>query len=295
MWTLLCTAAAVAGPEVVVADSPEGRPDARVVAGDGATLSLVYGGEQEGAVGACACDAYPKGGLGRVRTMTEAIRAADPSVPVLLLNPGAWRASANAGGGLAPEAVDRNVHLDRALGVVGFDALNVSYRDRPSLPEVEGAVSATHGPVAVRTFDLDGLRVVVTGVSRAGLPFLQPEGLSPPPPVEAVTGLALRPEDLVVVLAYDVGADAKALAAVPGVDVVIDAARWIGRYDPVRVGDALWVRSWDASTRLGELRLWVEDGRVVRAVDRMIDLGPDVPVDREIARIARDQARTLAD
>lgn len=94
-----------------------------------------------------------------------------------------------------------------------------------------------------------------------------------------------------VVLAYDLPRQVQAIAAVPGVDVVIEADDYAARYEPMVLGQAVWVRSWDETTRLGELRLWVEDGRVVRALDRMIDLGPDVPEPPALRKLAKEQAR----
>src|SRR5688572_15918587 len=120
-------------PEIAAEEAPSGAPATRALAGDGASVVLLYGGEQEGRIGACACDAWPKGGFGRIGAMTEAIRAADPSVPVLLLNPGGWLTSEHAEGALVPEAIAANAFVRRALGVVPYDALNVSWRDLPGI------------------------------------------------------------------------------------------------------------------------------------------------------------------
>lgn len=280
--------------QIVAEEAPSGAPAARAIAGDGASVVLVYGGEQQGWVGACACDAYPKGGFARIAAMTDAIRAADPAVPVLLLNPGGWLTSDHEAGVLVPQSVADNGFVHRALAEVRYDALNVTWRDLPGLQDpLAGLVSATHqGPAPPSvTFDAAGLRVVVTGVSRRGPPFLEPAGSTVAAPIEALRSLALRPEDLVVVLAYDLPREIEAIASLPGVDVVIEADDYNARYDPTLVGEALWVRTWDETTRLGELRLWVEDGRVVRALDRMIDLGPDVPEPQALRRLAKEQAR----
>jgi hypothetical protein len=216
---------------------------------------------------------------------------------VLLLNPGGWLTGDHDQGVLVPRAVEDNAFVRRALALVRYDALNVSWRDLPGLGDgVPGLVSATHqglAPVATtETVDAGGLQVVITGVSRRGPPFLEPAGTTVLGPVEAVRALPLRDEDLVVVLARNVPREVQALAALPGVDVVIEADDYNARYPPTLVGSTLWVRSWDESTRLGELRLWVEDGHVVRALDRMIDLGPDVPEMPELRRLAREQARS---
>jgi hypothetical protein len=46
--------------------------------------------------------------------------------------------------------------------------------------------------------------------------------------------------------------------------------------------------------RLGELRLVIEDGRIAQAMDRKIDLDPEVPDQRSLQAVVRS-ARTALD
>jgi hypothetical protein len=151
-----------------------------------------------------------------------------------------------------------------------------------------GLVSATHRPEGLpvereRTFDLDGLRVVVTAVSGEGPPWWLPEGAAVTDPVEALGAVERRDEDLVVVLAYELAPRIDQLAALPGVDVVVDAARWNGRFAPRISGGAVVVRTRDEGLSADELRLWVDQGRVTRAVDRVIALGSEIADDRRVS------------
>lgn len=292
-WAL----AALAAPEVISEGVPPTAPLHEVQrVGDGASLALVYAGEQGGRIGPCGCDASPKGGLGGLATWVAAAREADDTVPVLLLNPGAWASSATDIGVLTAAAKRNNAWFHRAWYEVRFDAANVTFRDIPSLAPHPGLVSATHRPTDApvaryKTFELGGLKVAVTGVSRDGLEYRRPTDTHVEAPLDALRALLpeLRQHDLVVVLAYDVGRDIAEIAALPGVDVVIEAAAYTERWPPLAVGDAVWVRSRDAGAELGELRLWVEDGVVVRAVDRRLPVGPDLATPPRIERLEQRQ------
>lgn len=278
----------VVSPAVPVAEAQ--------VAGDGADLVIVYAGEQHGDIGPCGCDSWPKGGLGGLATWVDAVRASDPQVPVLLLNPGAWASSVTDAGVLTRAAIRDNDWFHRAWYEVRFDAANVSFRDLPSVVPHPGLVSATHRPpndavTRYKTFELGDLRVAVTGVSRDGLEYLRPTGTTVQTPVAAVRDLLpeLADHDLVVVLAYDVPKEVAAIASLPGVDVVIEAAGYTERWPPLAMGDAVWVRSRDLGAEVGELRLWVDDGKVTRAEDRRATIGPDVPKRPRIERLERLQ------
>lgn len=296
----LLVAAAAAAPEAVPAPAAEGPLAERLVSGDGASLVLLYGGEQQGQVGPCGCEVVPRGGLGRSWSVADALRAG--AAPVLLLNAGAWLSSSHDQGALTDEARAANERVHRALRAAPWDALNVGFRDLPGLVDGgarQGLVSANLRPpdavpvVRYRRFELPGLSVAVTGLTRPGPPFLRPEGTVALDPEEALR--ALLPElagvDVVVVLAYDLADRIEAIGALPGVDVVIDASSWNARYGPWTAGDAVWVRSWDQGRWLGELRLWVEDGRVTRAVDRVHALGDDLPTPEPIRRLEREERR----
>ncbi|MEZ5397924.1 MAG: hypothetical protein R2724_34870 [Bryobacterales bacterium] len=274
MTAALLALAALAAPEVRVDDPAR----AALAPPDGADLVLVYAAGQDGAIGPCGCGGA--GGLPRLGAYVGSLR--ERGEPVLLLAPGGWMASVGAGDALSSWSVETNAWFHRALAELRYDALLVSYRDLAGAAAAghPGYVSATHRPAALpvaryKVFDVDGLRVAVTGVSRDGLQSMQPALRGPvAAPVPAVRALLpeLADADVVVVLAFEVPREVPALAALPGVDVVIEAADYDERWPAVAEGDAVWVRSLAGGVRAGELRLWVEDGRVVRAVDRQVPL-----------------------
>lgn len=298
-------AAAWAGPEVEAVDVNRGALADRLAPADDATLVLLYSAEQDGEIGPCGCDVHPTGGLPWLAAYRDAVREARPDVPVLLVNAGGYLASTpdSDGDDLLAYARDTNLWFHRALSEIQFDALNVGFRDLAGTVPAShpGQVSVSHRspgvPVArYKTFDLDGLRVVVTGASRAGLRGLEPAGTAVTSPLAGVRAvlpeiLATGPGDpLVVVLLFDAPRDAEPIARLPGVDVVIEAGGYAERWPPVAVGDAVWVRSRAAGSRVGELRLWVEDGRVVRAVDRAVILDAGLRPDRRLEALQRGQA-----
>jgi hypothetical protein len=63
----------------------------------------------------------------------------------------------------------------------------------------------------------------------------------------------------------------------PGVDVVVDAARYHGRYAPLTDG-ALHVRTWEQGQRLTELRLWMGADGPTKARVRQVDLDGELGV-----------------
>lgn len=290
IWLGLASAA----PEVEGINVPRVPLSQRVVADD-ASVVLLYGGEQRGEIGPCGCELEPLGGLARASTYAAAARATDPDTPVFLLNAGAWLSNTSLERQLLPETLQRNAEVHAALRDQPWDVLNVSFRDWPDVASGPrpGLVSAnTRAPgvpvVRYRLLSAGAHTIAVTGVTRAGLPHLQPPGATADPPVAALT--ELLPElqhraDVVVVLIYDLPRAAEAIAGLPGVDVVIEAGGYRARWGPWVEGQAVWVRSWEATERLGELRLWIEEGSVVRAVQRTIDL--DASLDAGLTRPGR--------
>lgn len=276
-------AVARAAPDLETGDDAPPAP--------GASLVLLYAGEHGGELGPCGCEGWPRGGLGALATAAGVVRA--EGAPTLVLNPGGWLSAEATFGELSEAAIARNLVFHRALYEFGFDAANVGWRELPSvaLGPHPGLVSATHRapelPVArYKRFELGGLDVAVTGVSRDGLPYLRPPGTAIVDPVEAVRSLVATVDaDVWVVLAYEVERDVPAIARLPGVDVVIDAADHPERWPPEAVGDAVWVRSTAQGKAMGELRLWIERGAIVRAVERQVPLGPDVVPDPSVERI----------
>lgn len=278
--------------QVVVGQGPASE---RVVAGDGATLSLVLVGENDGTVGGCGCDQSPRGGLPRVATLIDARRAAEPEVPSLLLHAGNWLSVAGTMGELDPKTIERNRAVHRALGELRFDALAATWRDLPGIPDGPhpGMVSATFRPPGLpvlrqKAFDAAGVHVIVTSVSREGPPWMLPEGTEPIEPIAALASVERGPGDLVVVLAYGLADRVEELAALPDVDLVVDTAAWTGFWEPRVVGEAVVVRTRAEALTADELRLWVDGGRITRLVDRVVPLDAALAEDRRVARHALD-------
>ena len=282
----------------------------RVAVPDDAQLVLFYGGEQMGSMDTCGCPKRPRGSLARVEGYREASRKVHDA-PDLLLNTGNWLDDTiGLDGQLRQDVWVMNDWMVQGLEAGGWDALNVTFRDLPWL-EASGrfppaAVSANIRPVADgvegfathRLLEAGGQTVAVTGVSREGMSFLQPESYAFADPVAAVE--ALLPEltasaDLVVVLAFDVRERMNELAALDGVDVIIEGGEFHGRWQPHAEGDLVWVRSHYQTQRLGELRLRHAGGRVLAARDRQIDLDEEIPSDRALARMSRDARADIED
>lgn len=267
------------GPALISELANTGGLRSRLAEPDDADLVLLYGGEQGGWMGVCGCDARPLGSLARV----EGYRRALPDEPpVLLLDAGGWLDDAKAADGALRADVDLS-NAAMVQGLSGWDALNVADPDLPWLSAhgfPDQAVSASlSGVPSVRVLDA-GLTVAVTGVAGEGA-------------VAAVEAVLPVDADLVVVLAHDVGRQARELARLEGVDVLVEAGGFSERYPPVWDGAAVWVRTDDETRRLGELRLVVEDGRVVAAKDRLIDLDDRIPSDRRLRALHEDTIRRV--
>ena len=86
---------------------------------------------------------------------------------------------------------------------------------------------------------------------------------------------------------------ARTLAKRGGVDVVVDTAGHRSFDPPVRLGDAVWVRSHYQTMRLGELRMGLSSGRVAWASDRKIDLDEAIPDHPEQGRLSSAAAQEL--
>ncbi|MCB9668734.1 MAG: hypothetical protein H6734_04580 [Alphaproteobacteria bacterium] len=312
MWMLLSLA--LADPSVVGTHVTEGRLADRIVNAP-ADVVLLYGGEQRGSQGDCGCPHDPRGSLGRTEAYAEAVRAT--GVPVLLLNPGNWlNDPVGEGNTLRPDAWVQDDLMVRAIEAGSWDALNVSFRDLPFLGDPEhGPRQLPDGVVSANARGLEGLpdhvvlpagdlKVAVTGVTLWSKPYLQPAGVEQLDPVDALSALlpSLNAEaDVVVVLAYGLGKRAKELASLD-IDVLIEADGLRTRYDPVVWEGTVWVRGYEQTQVLGELRLTVSEGEVVRAFDRGVDLDGDIPwprawrkrYKRDLAAVREAQERTLA-
>lgn len=279
----------------------------RLAQPDAAEVVLFYGSEEGGSLEPCGCDAQPRGGLARAATYMDAVRAADPGRPTVFVNAGQWLDdSAMLDGRLRPDATERNRWMVAGLQQVGLDAANASIRDLPALSalgappdlDIVSAHLQGDGIDAARRIDAGGLTIAITGVSSPGPALHEVPGFVLGHPVQdsRATLRSLRESaDLVVLLTYADPKAARTLAREGLVDVVIDAFEHSAQYAPIRVGDAIWVRSHAGTERLGELRLWREEG-VWQAVDRKVELDDGVPArddEAALAGAARDAIQAV--
>jgi len=315
VWLLACAhpsppAIAMPEPEGVISESVRSGPArGRLIVGDGADLVLLYGGEQEGQMGPCGCEYRERGSLARVDGYRRLLERSDGDTPTILLNAGAWLD--NTIGDTLDLRVDAkvaNVGMTEAVALGRWDVLNVGFRDMPWFREATfpaNAVSANVrpidgavGPEPYVVVEAGALRVAVTGLSVEGMTFIQPETHRYEDPFASLEALIpeMREEaDLVVVLGYHLGRTATQLTQLD-VDVLIDADGYKEQYEPTLENGTLWVRSRWRTERLGELRLFLEDGTIRGARDRMIDLDHRIPETRSLLRLdrrvqtARDEA-----
>lgn len=279
-----------------------GPPSARVSTKP-ADLVLFYAGEHKGSLESCGCPNRPRGSLTRMLSYIDASRAANPGVPDLVLNGGYWLDdTGDFSGGLRADVPVLNRWLVAGFDLVGFDAANVTPHELPGLDALAEippwAVSANvvgSGDKALATgiiLTKGGLRVGVTGITAMGATSGQNGSFTVEDPY--APGLAalnaLAPQvDVLVLLAYRAPEVARALAeAVPALDVVIDTNEHRSLYEPLMVGNAIWVRSHYETLRLGELRLNVEDQAAKLVIDRKIDLDPELPDAPGLAALLTD-------
>lgn len=282
MWNLLTIA--LAAPDVLGTRVTEGSLQERLAA-EPVDLVLLYGGEQRGSMDTCGCPNDPRGSLGRLEAYAGAVR--EQGSPVVLLNPGNWLDDpVGSDNRLRADARIANAHMVDAVEAGRWDALNVGFRDLPYLGETgtfpRGSVSANargEGLVDHVLVEAGPHTVAITGVSRWAKLYLQPDDVELLDPIDALAALVpkLRQQaDVVVVLTYALGPRVKEVAAMD-VDVVVEADGLRTWNKPVVVGETVWVRNREQTQTLGELRLTLEEGEVVRAWERVVDLDADLP------------------
>lgn len=275
------------------------------VRADGADLVLYYGSEERGSLEPCGCPTRPRGGLARQAAYIDASRAASPDAAHIIVNGGYWLEDAvGLDGQPRPDTAVMNRWMVAGVSALGVDALNIGYPDMaglrsldasPGLPIVSANISGD-GVASHRVLVVDGLRIGLTGISTPGSRAVSTPGFEVSEPTRA--GRAVLEElrastDVIVLLSYHATQAARRLAQEGLVDVVIDAQQYRERYAPIQVGDAIWVRSHMQTMRLGELRLFVEDGQIARAMDRKIDLDPEVPDQRTLSGVVRSARMAL--
>lgn len=289
-------------PPVVAGDVEllESGPPAARVSTKAADLVVFYSGEHKGSLETCGCPNRPRGSLTRMQTYIDASRAANPGVPDLVLNGGYWLDdTGDFNGGLRGDVAVTNRWLVAGFNAVGYDAANVTAHELPGLGLMDEippwAVSAnvvSNGDRQLSrglVIERGGLRIGVTGIT--ALPSIADSSglftVEDPYAPGLATLQELAPQvDVLVLLAYRAPEVAKALAeAVPELDLVIDTNEHRSLYEPLVVGNALWVRSHYETLRLGELRLKIEDQTAKLVIDRKIDMDPELPDAPELAEL----------
>jgi len=264
----------------------------------------------------CGCPKRPRGSLTRLQGYVDAARESTPNTPDVLLHAGYFLEDAiGLGGSLREDVPLQNTWMAKGLEAQDWDALNLSFNDLPGWRELDRSgiqlpvtsanirvrdafAEATAWPTWKRIQRRD-LTIGVVGVSNAGVSFVTTPEYQINAVVEAagpVIAEAAAESDIVILLAYQAPGEAKALAnAYADIDVVVDAYKHREAEPPFDVGNAIWVKSHYETQRLGELRIWLEDGTITKALDRKIDLDPDVIEDTEVRSIMLEARRAIGE
>ncbi len=282
----------------------EGTIQDRLVTDD-AQLVIFYASEQKGSLEPCGCPKEPRGSIPRLQAYLDASIAANPETPWVLLNAGYFLDDAiGLGGELRADVPLSNRWMVHGLAEQGsWTAINPGYVDLPGIVELGQAFPAlplVSANIRARSEDVapiqpwlkvqaGELTLGITGITTPGVSFVPTPQYAveqPGPALEVVLDQMRGQVDLVVLLAFQTIDEARELAQDhPEISVVVDAFGHHESVPPFTVGEAIWVKSHHQTQRLGELRLWIEDGRVVQALDRKVELDPDIPGDAALTDI----------
>lgn len=278
-----------------------------------ADLVVMYAAEHKGSVETCGCPHRPRGSLARLEAYADAATAGIASVRV---HGGYWLEDAiGLDGAPRPDVAVMNRWMVDGLSTGEWDALNVTYHDIAGV--ASSAAQAGVGPDAntlaalplvsanvtgpgIRRYVVvtrNGIRVGITGISAAGVTMSDAPGFTVAPPATAgpvLEELAAQ-SDVVILLEYAAADEAKALVKkFPAIDLVIDTEMHRESLDPVRMRSTVWTYANFETMRAGEMRLQLDRGQIRVALDRKIDLDPEVPDDPALLALQR-RARTAID
>ena len=269
---------------------------------EAADLVVLYGGEQKGSMDTCGCPRRPRGSLPRLGAYVEAIQRSD--VPMVLVNPGYWLEDAQGFDGVQRAdvaAMDR--WMIQGMKMLPWSGINLAPQDLAALVSVQEEAKGlpmlsanAQGAPPYQIIEVGGLKVGITGIAGPVPTLTDPLYRLQDPAAAGVVIEELSPKvDVVILLAYQASDAAKRLAErYPAIDVVVDAAGYRDYFQPLVVGHAVWVFSHYQTMRLGELRLRLQDGSVIGALDRQVDLDPSMPEHPKLATMLR-QAKTEID
>lgn len=299
LWLLACLhKEAPPSPEAIRGEMVlEGGLSQRL-SNEPADLVIVYGGEQKGSMDTCGCPKRPRGSLPRIGAYVAALERRKE--PMILLNPGYWLEDAGGfEGELRPdvEAMDR--WMIKGLSLLPWGAMNLGAPDLAALTRLGAPLPAlplvsanAKGAPGSQIFTINGIKVGVTGIS-GQVPTLSDPVYPIQDPMTAgpiIEELGKQVEVLVL-LSWEATDAAKKLAErYPEIDVVIDANQYREFMAPAPIGHSVWVFSHYQTMRLGELRLKLDHGSIIGAVDRKIDMDPAMPAEDKLDTMLR-QAR----
>lgn len=292
----------------------EGSLERRLVQDD-ASMVVFYGGELRGSMDTCGCPKEPRGSLARVKAYIEAERRLNPSTPELRIAGGHFLDDAIAlGGGLRDDAKVANLHMVRGLRASGFTAINVGAPDLlgmarggatmgeiPLLGTNTRRTSAAKedviSPAPFLLVERGAMRIGILGISGQGgtEPFCQDYELIPAEPAveKALEELGDR-VDIIILIAWQTPSEARRIVEKhPEIDLVVDTYLHRETSTLFTVGETLWVKAAFEFQRLGELRLWVNNGRVETALDRQIDMDPEIPGDASLLELSREAREAI--
>lgn len=267
-----------------------------------ADLVILYGGEQKGSMDTCGCPHRPRGSLPRMASYVAALNRRKE--PLLLVNPGYWlEDAAGFEGEMRPDVAAMDRWMLKGLPQLPWAALNLGANDLAALSHLGGppgdlpTVSANaEGAHPSRILTVNGQRVGITGIT-GEIPTLTDPLYTLRDPLSAGDTIEElgKQVDVLILLSWQATDAAKKLAErYPVIDVVIDANQYRDFVPPVTVGHAVWVFSHYQTMRIGELRLLLKEGAVVGAVDRKVDMDPEIPDEPRLASFLR-QAKTEID
>ncbi|MBT3220003.1 MAG: hypothetical protein HN348_13015 [Proteobacteria bacterium] len=279
-------------------------PVGRRTVQDDASIVFFYGGEQRGVLGDCGCPSRPRGGLARFDSYVRASRKTNPNTPSLIINSGNWLDDTiGLDNELRRDVVVANNYVMKGLEFGGWDVLNVAYPDVPFLVErgfpdqaISASIRVDEGPKAYTTVEMGDTTLAITGISHNGLTFIEPEGVQFLEPMAALDEVIpqMRAEaDIVVVLAFEPQRQTNSIVGRDDIDVFIEGGQHRNHFEPIVRGRTIWVRSRYQTMRMGELRLWIEDSLITKAIDRKIDLDDQVSSTRALLRLTRAQSKEL--
>jgi 2',3'-cyclic-nucleotide 2'-phosphodiesterase (5'-nucleotidase family) len=273
-----------------------------------ADLVIFYGGERKGSMETCGCPNRPRGSFARAKSYIDAV--AKSNVPMVQVDAGYWLEDPTSfEGGYRPDLVLLNRWVLKGMQALHVDALNVGSIELAALKAMESEPELAKLPMVSAQVQSGPLIKPYVIVERAGhrIGITGISGTTPTlgDPIAALGGFAeakktieelAEKADIVVLLSWQATESAKHLAeSIRTIDLVVDASQYRDYAAPVVVGHAVWVFSHYQTMRLGELRLSLDEtGAITRALDRKIDLDPQLPDDPELLRLQHNARYEVA-